>query len=491
MILGIDLGTTGCKAVLFTASGKMIGESYLEYGVFGNSSVEIEQDADKWWLLTKEAVRLALKNAGIKGTRVRALSVSSQGIAFVLISSTGKVLSPAFSWLDTRAKQETDEILNRFSFGQIFQITGKRISPVYVLPKLLWIRKHAKKSFDTAAKFVMGEEFLINKFTGICVTDHSMAAGTLMYDVRKLCWSNKIVDTFNIPREKLPTIQWAGTPIAKLQNSVAKKLGLSCDTMVVLGGQDQKCAAYGAGIKSGIATVSLGTAAAITVLVNKPIFDKKMRIPCFPFVQKNQWVLEAVVSTGGASLKWMRELLVDVIKNSDSSREPVLDYYRLDELAKKSPVGANRIFFYPHLSGASSPHWNEQQFAEFSGISLATKIEDFVRAVMEGVAFEIKLNLDALEAIIGRIDSLYLFGGGAKSNLWCSIITNVTNKPSKAFELPNSVANIGAACLAKTGLAQSTDKCEKLRIPFQRYMPQDKIVKVYRERLKIYKQFYL
>lgn len=447
MILGIDLGTTGCKAVLFSPSGEIMGESYLEYDVYSNNSHMVEQNADEWWKLTREVIRLVLKNSRVTGEKVKALSVSSQGIAFTLVSPNGKAITPVFSWLDTRARKETEEIINKISFKQIYQITGKRVSPSYVLPKLLWIRKNAHKPFNASAKVAMGEDFIINKFTGDWVTDHTMAAGTLMYDISRLGWSDKILNTFRIPKEKLPRIAWSGTSVGKLQDSVAKELNLSNNTVVVLGGQDQKCAAYGANIKKGVATLSLGTAAVITVLIDEPILDKKMRIPCFPFVEKNKWVLEAVISTGGASLKWIRNLLESIFSKQGIYKKKI-DYPFLDRLARKSPPGSNGIFFYPHLSGVSSPYWNDKLQGMFKGITLATEIEDMLRAVMEGVAYEIKLNLEVIEDLVGTIHTLRIFGGGARSELWCDIISNITSKKVEVCMMPDSVANKGAARIA-------------------------------------------
>ena len=438
-LLGIDLGTTGCKAAIYSPEGDLLGESYLEFTLIKPKPGVVEQDATEWWALTREAIRRSVRAASVAGGTVRALSVSSQGISFVPVDERGEPLSNAISWLDTRATTEAEIIGRRHSEADLFDITGKRASPVYVLPKLLWLRDHRPDLYHSTYRFLMAHDYLLLKFAGQFVTDHSMASGTLLYDISRQDWSPKLLEDFDIAAEKLPEVKWSGTPTGMVKPEVADALGLSRTALVAVGGQDQKCAALGAGIRPGVATISLGTAAAVSCLVDHPLLDPERRIPIFPFVLRDYWDLEGAVGTAGGALRWLREALF-----------PGTEYVTLDRMAATSPPGAHGVCFYPHLAGASSPHWRADVWGAFLGLSLATGPQDIVRGVLEGVCFQIRENLEAMESTGIAIDETVLFGGGARSALWAQMISDVTGKPTSALAEVD-VANWGACVLAGMG----------------------------------------
>lgn len=438
-LLGIDLGTTGIKAAICTPEGHLLGDSYFEYPLSRPEPGIVEQDADLWWELAQDAIRQALFAAHVEGNTVRAMSVSSQGISFVPVDEAGHTLGQSINWLDSRATAEAATISQRYSDAELFHLTGKRASPSYVLPKLLWLRDHEPQTYSRTHKFLMGHDFLVYKLTGEYVTDHSMAGGTLLYDITELRWSKELATAFQIDIEQLPTVDWSGTPVGTLNPDVAQELGLSKETVVAVGGQDQKCAALGANIRPGVATVSLGTASAITCLTDQPLLDPGRRIPTFPFVVRGFWDLEGVVSTAGGAFRWLKETLF-----------PEASYDTLTNMASQSPLGANGVSFYPYLSGAGSPHWQSGAWGTFGGLSLASTAGDIVRSVLEGVSFQIRENLEIIEDMDIPIEELVLFGGGARSPFWSQMISDIAGKPVSATEMVD-VANWGACVLA--GLA--------------------------------------
>jgi xylulokinase len=338
--------------------------------------------------------------------------------------------------LDSRATAEAASIRQRYSDADLFHITGKRASPSYVLPKLLWLRDHDPKVYHRTHKFLMGHDFLVFKLTGEYVTDHSMAGGTLLYDITDLAWSRELVDAFQINVQQLPAVEWSGTLVGRLKPDVARDLGLREDTVVAVGGQDQKCAALGANIRPGVATISLGTASAISCLTDQPLLDPERRIPTFPFVVRGIWDLEGVVGTAGGAFRWLRETLF-----------ATASYDTLVAMASQSPPGANGVCFYPHLSGAGSPHWQADVWGTFCGLSLATSAGDLIRSVLEGVAFQIRENLEVLKSMNIPIEELVLFGGGAQSPVWSQMISDIAGKPASATGMVD-VANWGACVLA-------------------------------------------
>jgi xylulokinase len=439
LLLGIDLGTTGCKAVVYNQDGNLLGESYLEYGLITLSPTMIEQDAEAWWNLTCEAIDLALDDADVERSAVRGLSISSQGISFVLLDAQGHVLCNAVNWLDSRPLEESAAILELYPEERLFSITGKRAAPFYVLPKLLWMRKHRPNLWHKTHKVLMGHDYLLYRFCGEYATDHSMAGGTLLYDLQALDWSLEVLGAFDISPSILPPIHWSGTPVGTLRANVAQELGLRPDTVVSVGGQDQKCAALGAGIRDGLATFSLGTASAIVQVMDRPLIDPRMRVPTFTFVIPDRWVLEGVISTGAGSLRWYRDTMCAGVTYTDLDRE-----------ASNVPRGAGGVFFYPHLSGAGTPHWKSQARATFHGLSLATTRAHLTRAVLEGVAFQLRENLAVTELLAGPVEETIVFGGGAKSVLWREIIGDVVDRPL-AWASTVEAANLGASMLAGLG----------------------------------------
>ncbi|MBN1642036.1 MAG: hypothetical protein JXA09_12445 [Anaerolineae bacterium] len=438
-LLGIDLGTTGIKAAVCSPGGDVLGEAYLEYPLIKPSPGVVEQDADLWWALTREAIRRALREGGVDGSTVRALGVSSQGISFVPVDAHGRTLDKAISWLDTRAIAETEAIRQRYSDAALFGITGKRAAPSYVLPKLLWLRAHRLDLVAATSKYLMGHDYIVLKLCGQSATDHSMAGGTMLYDLARGDWSPELLAAFGIDRAQLPEVRWSGTPLGTLIPAVAAELGLGEDTVVVVGGQDQKCAALGAHIRPGVATVSLGTASAISCLTERPVLDAQRRIPTFPFVVPGYWDLEGVVGTAGGALRWLRDTLF-----------PGSAYDELNGWAAASEPGANGVRFYPHLSGAGSPHWRADVWGAWTGLSLSAGAGDLVRSVLEGVAFQIRYNLDVMRDMGLQVDELVLFGGGAQSPLWARILSDVADMPLTVSGMVD-VANWGACLLAGIG----------------------------------------
>jgi xylulokinase len=441
-LLSVDMGTTGIKAAVYSADGRLLGASSVECPLINCGPGRVEQDPSLWWSLSVQSVReataLADEAAGNAIIHICAISVSSQGISFVPVDAGGEPLRHAICWLDTRATEEAAKIRGRIDDESLFRLTGKRPSAAYVLPKLLWLRRHEPDIYRRTHTFLMAHDYLINRLCGARLTDYSMAGGSILLDISQLAWSQQLLAEFGIDPAQLPGLQWAGTRAGELSRGAAGLLGLAPGTPVIVGGQDQKCAALGAGIRTGVATVSLGTASAITCLLDRPVLDVARRVPAFPFVRPGHWVLEGVVGTAGAALRWVRDTLF-----------PGLSYADLDRLAADSPRGANGVCFYPHLAGATSPAWDAAARGSFTGLSLASGPADIARSVLEGVAYEIRANVEVVETL-AAVDELIVFGGGARSQLWNTIIGEVTGKPVRATRTVD-IANWGACLLAGIG----------------------------------------
>ncbi len=470
-LLGIDLGTTGCKSMIFDEKGTILGSSYIEYDLIYTDE-GIEQDAHAWWGNVKKTIKQSLQDSGVDGKNISALSVSSQGIAFVPVDKDGNTLYNAISWLDGRSKEEVARINKECDPKEIFYHTGKRILPHYVLPQLMWLKANRTEVYNKTYKVLMAHDYIIYNLTGKMITDLSMASGTLSYDIRKKSWMTDLLDKFDIDETKLPDLMVIGQVAGTVLPEVADELGLSDQTKVVVGAQDQRCASMGAGIDKGIFTVSLGTASSISAITDKPLTDDNMQVTCCG-LDERYWILETVVSTAGVALKWLRNTLF-----------PQLSYAEMDSLAQSAEPLSGGVSFYPHLTVGASGKAN----GTFKGLSLQTNSQDIIRAVLEGVAYQIKIHISNMEKMGITGNEIRLFGGGANSSVWCQIIADITNK-RVVIPRTNETANLGAAMVARMGLEGSTDfhsSYSMLGEPAKVFTPEESRVKIYQDAYQEY-----
>lgn len=430
--VGIDLGTTGARSIIYDETLRPLGESYHEYPLQYPRAGWVEQDAELWWSLTCQTVREALDASDGTGP-VQGLAVSSQSISVVPTDGAFVPLRPAISWLDQRAGDELTEIVARYGRMLLYEATGKRASASYTLPKLIWMQRYEPELFAAARYFLLPHDFLMARLTDRPATDHTLAAGTMLYSLAEEDWWVEAAGAFGVDMGKLAPLYWGGTPAGGLTAAAAEAVGLPAGTPVFVGGQDQKCAALAAGLKPGAITVSLGTAAALEAL---DVPGQDDNLPRFPFFAPGQRVLEGVVPTAGLALRWLRDVLFSH-----------LDYDALGDMARPY-AGQNHVLFAPYLSGEGSPGWREDAQAGFTGLTLGTEPGQLACAVMEGVAFEFKRNLQAMGA--GPNHTLRLFGGGAKSAVWPQIIADITALSVEVMQMPE-MACLGAALLAARG----------------------------------------
>jgi xylulokinase len=434
IVLSIDLGTSGCRSALYDEKLNMLASESVSYPLILISDTEVEQDANLWWSSVKETIQMVVVGSGVKASEIAGISVSAQGISYVPLDSKGDTLCNSVSWLDTRAAKETEELNSRYGADEIYRITGKRLSPLYTLPKLMKLRSDKPDIYEKAWKLLLPMDYIMLKLCGRCVTDHTMAAGTMFYDIRNCCWSDKLLRDNCIDISKLPELCYAGETAETILPTVAEELGLSKKAVVAVGGQDQKCAALSAGVSRTVATVSLGTGGCITRLFDTPVLDDKMRIPAFTFLLEDTWELEGLINTAASAYQWFRDNFT-----------PTVSFAELDSFAEKAG-GPLKEMFFPYLQGDASPNWSGGS-GTFTGLAIISDLPRLARAVLEGVAYRIKENVEVIDSFSGETCELRIFGGGAKSDLWCNIISEATNKP--VSRLPSSDAALaGAAMLA-------------------------------------------
>jgi xylulokinase len=435
VLVGIDLGTTVCKAMVFDQDLRILAGASQPLALATISGTEIEQEAEDWWKASAHVVRRALRESGCDPRQVRGLGISSQGIAFVPVDDSDAPLRPAISWLDTRAAAQRQLVLDAMGEQRIFSLTGKRCSEAYVLPKLLWLREHEPEVWAATRRILMPLDFLLARLTGEHLTDHTMASGTMFYDVTRRQWSPRILSTFDLDPRLLPVIGQGGERAGGLRQPAAGELGLPAGTPVAVGGQDQKVAALGAGIDLDRCTISLGTAMAITQKCDRPVIDAAMRVPCFADLLPGRWVIEGS-SVCCSILDWAKQAFF-----------PQAGWDEVNCLADEAAELPNLPTMLPFFSGAPAPFFDPSARGTLTGLDLSTTPAQVVRSIYEGIAFLIRANVEVMESISRPVGGLRIFGGGSKSDPWCRIIADAVQRPVAALATAES-ASVGAAILA-------------------------------------------
>lgn len=414
MYIGIDLGTTGCKTVMYDENGRSLCEYNKEYELIFRDGF-VEQDANEWWFLICDGLRHVVRETGISA--VRGISVSTQSISFVPVDEEGRTLYNAISWLDMRAEAYAEKLCEAFGKKKIFDITGKPCIPDYSLPKLCWFYDNCRDIYEKAYKFLFPLDFINFRLCGKPLTDYSVASGSMLYDIHNKCWNKELLEFSRFDEKKLPDVGCMGDSVGEILPNVAARCGIDPGCMVYLGGQDQKLAAIGAGIADGVCTVSFGTATAISKFTENACPDS-----CLFRFDNDKYISETALMTTGAALRWLS-------KNLFGGKS----YKEMDVLAEESCPGANGVKFKADLHSGGV----------ISGLTLSTTQADVIYALYEGVSEDIAAAVKDL----GGTDRLKVFGGGSKSAIWCKILSRVCGVPVDVLDTAET-ASLGAAILA-------------------------------------------
>ncbi len=421
-IAGLDVGTTGCKVTVFSAEGENLGREYRDYPVTRETDAQ-EIDADALASGVRECLRAAKARFGA----LDAIGVTSFGEAFVLLDEAGRPLRPILLCTDARGAEECRAFRERFGADRAAEIAGVLPSESYSFPKLMWVKAHEPETYARARRVMLVEDYVIWLLTGRAAIDHSLAARTGAFDIRRLRWSREILDA-------------AGLDAALLSEPVATGAAVGADpdgTLVVAAGHDQVACAAGAGVfEPGVAAEGAGTVECMT-----PVFAE---IPANPRFHRDNYcavpyfgrfVTYAYSYTGGELLRWCRDALCR----------------RSHEELQAGPCdGPTGLLVLPHFAGAATPYMDSGSRGAIVGLSLATTDRDIYRACMEAVAYEMRLNRERLAASGVAFDRLVATGGGAKSRLWVQMKADVLGIPIETLETDDA-GTVGCAMMA--GLA--------------------------------------
>lgn len=468
LILTLDAGTTAMKGALFDLSGNMLCLRAQEYHLEKPAPNIVELDPEIYWVAVKTVIAGILEEIVIPSENITALGVTSQGETLIVLDKHGKPLRKAIVWLDNRSKDEAEIIKKEFGRELVYHVTGQQdIAPGWPAAKILWLRRHEPEVFKNAAKFLMLEDYLIYRLTGVFATDHALNPSTLYYDLRNGCWWEKMLDFLGISIGQLPNLLNSG----EIGGKIVADIGLSGKTVVTIAPIDQVAAAVGAGnIAPGMVTETTGCALAVCATIERPVYDSAMRIGLYRHAMPGLFVMLPWIPTAGMILRWFRDEFGDG-----------LDYAALVESASRIPPGSDGLILLPHFSGMNSPEVNPEAKGVFYGITTAHGKAHFVRAILEAVAFALRDNLELLEESGINCQDVTSLGGAARSSLWLQIKADVLQRNIKSMRCTETTS-LGTAILAAAGIGFFPDIKEAVKAMI---CPADNIVPVVENR-KIY-----
>lgn len=445
-ILGIDSGTSACKAALFTLDGCMVAEASIDHRVYHPKPDYAEQDPLEWWDSAVKAVSYIVKKSDVNPDDIVGLSVDSQREAVVFVDKGGERLTRSIIWLDRRAIPQARAISKMIDPQRILEITGLPVDFIFSAPKILWVRENTPEIYERTWKILCAKDYIVYKLTGRPVTDYTMASRTMLFDIFKLRWSDEVCEALGIDPSILPEALGSWEVAGEVTRDAAEATGLKPGIPVACGGGDRPCEALGAGVvDEGMANIGTGTGSVFEIPLEEPRPDRGMRFDCCLHVVPGRWEYEGIVNATGASLRWFRDNLC-LAEALEAGRRGVSVYSILDEEASRIPAGCEGLYYYPHLWGARLPKPNPKARGVFYGILYSHGRGHLVRAILEAAAFQYLGTLRISRELGVEVKLIRMVGGESKSRVWNKIKADVIGVKIEVPRIRDAAA-LGSAIL--------------------------------------------
>ncbi len=490
--LGIDVGTSGTKALLIDQSGRVVATATEEYPLHVPKPNWSEQDPEDWWRATVTAVRAVLRKSGVAPESVKGIGLSGQMHGSVFLDASNRVIRPAILWNDQRTGAECAEITEKIGAERLLELVSNPALTGFTAPKILWLRKHEPENYRKVRKVLLPKDYIRFRLTGEFATEVSDASGTLLFDVHNRRWSDTMLDELEIPREWMPPAVESPEVTGRVRAEVAQDLGLAPGTPVVGGGGDQAAGAVGNGIvEPGVVSAVLGTSGVVFAYSDSPETDPRGRLHTFCHAVPGKWHQMGVMLSAGGSFRWFRDVLGQE-EISEAAKRGVDPYEVLTEKAAGTPAGAEGLVFLPYLAGERTPYPDPNARGVFVGLSLRHGKGHLVRAVLEGVAFGLRDSLEIMRDLGVPIQQIRASGGGARSPLWRQILANVFGLPVVTTNAEEGPA-YGVALLAAVGTGAFSSVPEACRTTIKvvsQTEPDPAATAVYEEYYGVYRGLY-
>ncbi len=485
-LMGIDVGTTGAKAVLVQPTGRVVARATHEYPLHTPRPGWAEQDPADWWRATVAAIRDVLQASGAEPEEVRGLGLSGQQHGSVFLGKDGEVLREALLWCDQRTAAQCEWIHDTVGFGRVVEETLNPVLTGFQAPKIVWLRDNEPEVYERLRMILLPKDYVRYRLTGEFATEVSDAAGTSLLNVGRRRWSEVMLKGLGLTADMLPRVYESPEASAAICQTAARATGLRAGLPVAGGGGDNACSAVGNGvIEEGIVQVSVGTSGTVFAPMLEPKMDPKLRVHTFCHAVPGQWHAMGVMLMAGGSLRWFRDELCGEEK-AEAGRRGVDPYEIITEMAAGAPIGSEGLLFLPYLTGERTPHADPNARGVFLGIGLRHTKAYMARAIMEGVCYGLRDSLEILREMKLPIDEARNTGGGSRSEFWRQMQSDVFRTPLVAMEIDEGAAfgaallggvaggvwpDVPAACAAAVRTKQPVKPNRQASVVYNKYYP--------------------
>ncbi|WP_185762566.1 gluconokinase [Bacillus methanolicus] len=485
-VIGVDIGTTSTKSVLFRVDGTVVSNSAVEYPLLSPKPSSAEQDPEEIFQAVIKTIKQTIQKSNVEPRNILCVSFSSAMHSVIAVDKEGRPLTKCITWADNRSSMWAEKIKNEMNGHQIYLRTGTPIHPMSPLSKLTWLRHEHQELFLNTYKFVSIKEYVFFKLFKKYIIDYSIASATGMFNLTSLKWDKEALAVAGVAEKQLSEPVPTTYRLTGLDETYAREMNLPSDTPFVVGASDGVLSNLGVNaIEPGVVAVTIGTSGAIRTVTDRPVTDSKGRIFCYALIE-DHWVIGGPVNNGGITFRWVRDWLgsSEIETALRMGKDP---YEILTEIAAKVNPGSDGLLFHPYLAGERAPLWDANARGSFFGLGLHHKKEHLIRAVMEGVIFNLYMVLLVIEELIGGPKKIQATGGFARSELWRQMMADIFNQEVYVPESYESSC-LGAAIIGLYSLGEvnTLNVVSDMVGANYHHQPNKENVAIYQELIPIY-----
>lgn len=491
-LIGIDVGTSAAKTVLFDELGAVAASASQEYPLYQPNNGWAEQRPEDWRDAVLATLKSVVEQSGAAGEEIKGIGISGQMHGLVMLDEAGEVIRPSIIWCDQRTGAEVEDMLEIMPKERWIEITANPPLTGWTASKILWVRKNEPENYARCRHILLPKDYIRYVLTGVFATEVSDASGMQLLDVPGRCWSDEVLEKLDIPKEWLGTVYESCEVTGRLTGEAAAAVGLTTDVKVAGGAGDNAAAAVGTGVvKDGTAFTTIGTSGVVFAHSSQVTIDPKGRVHTCCCAVPGAWHVMGVTQGAGLSLKWFKDnFCQDYVADAKEAGVDVYDLINRD--IEAIPVGSDRLIYLPYLMGERTPHLDPDCRGVFFGLSAIHTKAHLLRAVMEGVSYSLSDCNDILKEMGVQVDEMMACGGGGRSRIWRQMLADLYNCQVKTVHQSEGPA-LGAAILAGVGcgIYESVEKaCEKLILADQCSGPAAENVETYQRYHQLYKKLY-
>ncbi|MBQ7009810.1 MAG: xylulokinase [Ruminococcus sp.] len=463
-VLGVDIGTSGTKTVLFNELGEAIASATVEYPMYQPQNGYAEQDPEDWYNATVSTIKTVVEKSSVNNSEIIGIGLSGQMHGLVMLDENNEIIRKSIIWCDQRTAKEVDEMNEKVGREKLIEITANPALTGWTAAKILWVKNNEPENYAKCRHILLPKDYIRFKLTGEFATEVSDASGMQLLDVPNRCWSNEICELLDIDVKLLPEVYESYEVSGRVTSEAALLTSLKEGTAVVGGAGDNAAAAVGMGVVSdGKAFTTIGTSGVVFAHTSKISIDPKGRVHTCCAAVPDSWHIMGVVQSAGLSLKWFRDNFCQETV-SEALRQNVDPYYLMDKEAELIPIGADNLLYLPYLMGERTPHLDPNARGVFFGLSAIHTKQNMLRAVMEGVMFALRDSIEICKELNIDVSDMMACGGGGRSSLWRQMMADQYGCPVKTSESKEGPA-LGVAILALVGTGvygSVQEACEKI-----------------------------